>query len=81
MSFLNKLRPGAGDIQPVSEADQPQPVTENKQATDGVLADDEEKAAAIAASAPDQDAQRGVQEMEAVTLVWTKGSLALLLCL
>lgn len=80
MSFLSKLRPGASasnDTRPAAsmgnDVEHAEPVTE--------LSFMDKEQAIMAASAPDQDAQRGVQEMEAVTLVWTKKSLAALLIL
>ena len=76
MSFLNRLRPGASheatnDAQAPStnEDSEIQQVDLRPSATN----DDPEKVA------PDQNAQHGVQQIEAVTLVWTKTSLATLL--
>ncbi|KAF7553465.1 hypothetical protein G7Z17_g3593 [Cylindrodendrum hubeiense] len=79
MSFLNKLagRKTADDAQHDAIDAETQVVTNDKETgpIDKVSSED------LDASMPDKDAQRGVQKIEAVTLVWTKKSLAGLLIL
>lgn len=82
MSILDKIKAGVGPKEAQPEA------TEAPVVTDTAIDTDKEKAGldqdindAIDSSAPDQNASQGVQEIQAVTLVWSKGSLAALLCL
>ncbi|VDB95246.1 unnamed protein product [Peniophora sp. CBMAI 1063] len=76
MSFLRKLRPGAGTQQVAIEPMVVEDSLEKMESTSDVEAHNPENVT------PDQNAQRGVQEIEAVTLVWTKTSLAaLLICI
>ncbi|KPM40487.1 Siderophore iron transporter mirB [Neonectria ditissima] len=88
MSFLNKLRPGpANDAHGVSVVNDPETQTGPEisaaeketgyNETGAGIPDDKTESD----EAPTKDAQLGVQKIEAVTLVWTKTSLAALLIL
>lgn len=92
MSFLNKLRPGAGgetpsDVQATSMAEIPKTeVTTNTVPTDTVVTDAITADEAVidlkeAGLVPNPNAQNGVQQIEAVTLAWSKKWLAALLIL
>ncbi|KAH6988230.1 putative transporter [Ilyonectria sp. MPI-CAGE-AT-0026] len=82
MSFLNKLagRKTTDDTQPDNVDAETQVVTNDKE-TGGVYPNDTTGDSHSDDNAPTKDAQRGVQEIEAVTLVWTKLHLVCLLCL
>lgn len=82
MSFLNKLagRKTTDDTQPDNVDAETQVVTNDKE-TGGVYPNDTTADSHSDDNAPTKDAQRGVQEIEAVTLVWTKLHLVCLLCL
>lgn len=80
MSILDKIKAGVSP----KEA-RPEP-TEAPVTDAGINADEKADVNqdindAIDQSAPDQNASHGVQDIQAITLVWGKGSLAALLCL
>lgn len=87
-SFLNKIRPSKGEE---SEPQAPAATDdlEIQRAPETTAVDEKNPNGADAADGdlkpdlelPDAEAQRGVQKIEAVTLTWTKKSLAALLCL
>ncbi|KAF5006619.1 hypothetical protein FDECE_7014 [Fusarium decemcellulare] len=86
MSILDKLRPGPGKDDAQAQVVDPEAnnvttVVGNDKETggDGITHDAADDGSS--SEAPSEKAQRGVQEIEAITLVWSKGSLAALLCL
>lgn len=86
MAFSNMLRRGVGDQAPndsqeLSSVENPNsPVASKTAATDSREAGGEFTDKDVEAL-PSRDAQRGVQNIQAVTLAWTKKSLAALLIL
>ncbi|KAI0123171.1 putative transporter [Xylariales sp. AK1849] len=89
MAVLDKLRPGVGhktpnDTHVASTFDDPEiemssdTVAHNKEAGAG-FPDDAANDRSHGEAAPSEDTQRGVKKIEAVTLTWTKKSLAALL--
>ncbi|RSM16584.1 hypothetical protein CEP52_000075 [Fusarium oligoseptatum] len=80
MSILDKIKGAAGSKEPRPEATEA-PVTETGINNDEKADVNQDINDAIDQSAPDQNASHGVQEIQAITLVWSKGSLATLLCL
>lgn len=85
MSIINKLRAGVGAKPEVASTTQdpekvtsvPVAVQDNEAGND--FPEDLKAVDGIDASLPTQDAQYGVQKIEAVALAWTKKSLAGLL--
>lgn len=84
MPFLDKLRPAGGhELATVAAVPNPEiqaattaPANQDREAQ--ILPDDSKNFEDVV---PTQDAQTGVQKIEAVTLTWTKKSLAGLLIL
>ncbi|KAM6539274.1 mitochondrial phosphate carrier protein [Fusarium falciforme] len=80
MSILDKIKAGVGPKEARPEATET-PVTEAGINADEKADVNQDINDAIDQSAPDQNASHGVQDIQAITLVWGKGSLAALLCL
>lgn len=83
MSFLNKLRPGIGRERP-TDAQAASTIEDTEiqvvpATTDAEGPDDTPPEKVHGDAVPSQDAQLGVQKVEAVTLAWSKRWLAALL--
>ncbi|KAI9172668.1 Siderophore iron transporter mirB [Paramyrothecium foliicola] len=86
MSFLDKFRssgrqtePEVTEITTIRDPENPAPATAANNDNVGGVRDDASINKGLEESVPNQDAQIGIQKIEAVTLAWTKTSLALLL--
>ena len=85
MAIMDKLRGGQATGEPQLASNDNGDI-ETQATTDAITSDNKHVATDLSAyqtkeALPNQDAQQGVQKMEAVTLAWTKKSLAALLCL